>query len=370
MTALSANVDWGAPGRVDRYEGVLVDPFTLTETGTVELDPGSSLSWSYNTENQLQGSLQLLEGDYRMGGYDQMVRIKHTVTIGQSSYTYTMGTLFVSNLSTRDIFTMRQRSLDCYGPLWRFTQDVLAQDFVRHKGDNVVQCIKDIIQYDGGKLTVGMGVDQSRVHTIDILFPVGENRAEVLRTYAGWINCEIMSGVDGDIVLRPYVYPQQQDPSFTFVNGQNCIYKAGVDWSTNRDEPTNRVVAYFSRESKQDDDQFPLSDSVFVDLPEAQDYSYEKSGRRRTQVLQVTEPCSHADLQAQAERYLYSCAASYLDITIEHAGVPGLMVGDCVEYQNGIDYRDNVMVQKCIVMEMSVSSLSPMCMTQTKLRII
>ena len=87
-------------------------------------------------------------------------------------------------------------------------------------------------------------------------------------------------------------------------------------------------------------------------------------------MLQVTEPCSHADLQAQAERYLYSCAASYLDITIEHAGVPGLMVGDCVEYQNGIDYRDNVMVQKCIVMEMSVSSLSPMCMTQTKLRII
>lgn len=86
MTALSANVDWGAPGRVDRYEGVLVDPFTLTETGTVELDPGSSLSWSYNTENQLQGSLQLLEGDYRMGGYDQMIRVKHTVTIGQSYF--------------------------------------------------------------------------------------------------------------------------------------------------------------------------------------------------------------------------------------------------------------------------------------------
>ena len=67
---------------------------------------------------------------------------------------------------------------------------------------------------------------------------------------------------------------------------------------------------------------------------------------------------------------LAAILSSSLDITIEHAGVPGLMVGDCVEYQNGIDYRDNVMVQKCIVMEMSVSSLSPMCMTQTKLRII
>ena len=365
------DVDWGASGRRDEYRAVLVDPFTLQEIGEVELRANSSsVSYSYNTDNQLQASIDLAYGNYRIDGYDKMVRLLHTVKVGGFSREYTMGTLFVSNLVNESSFGTARRSLTCYGPMWRYTQDVLAQDFVRHAGDNVVECIRDIIQYDGGILTVGDGVPTTKTHTMDIFFPVGQSRAEVLSIYASWIDCEIVTGADGTIVLRPYVLPTQRDPVYDFVDDVNCIFTHGLTWETNRDEPTNRVVAYFSRESKQDSDPYPLADSVYVDLPETADFSYERSGRRRTRTLQVQQACSHDELTAQAERYLYENSSATLDIEIEHAGVPWLQVGDVVTYSNRLDSEDGVTNMRCQILEMSVDSLSPMCMTKTKMRVV
>lgn len=369
MSVDERDVDWGATGRRDEYRAVLVDPFTLQETGDVELKDGSSsISYSLNTDNQLQATIDLADGDYRQEGYDRMVRLFHTVTIGGFSREYTMGTFFVSNLTNDSSFGTARRSLTCYGPMWRYTQDVLARDFVRHAGDNVVQCIRDIIQYDGGILTLGDGVDTSKEHTIDIFFEVGKSRAEVLETYASWINCEISTGLDGTIVLKPWMPPGAKEPVYLFEDGRNCVYTHGLTWETNRDEPTNRVVAYFSRESKQDDDPYPLADSVYVDLPATADFSYERSGRRRTKTLQVQDPCSHEDLTAQAQRYLDENSSATLDIEIEHAGVPFLRVGDVVEYTNRLD--SGVERMRCQILEMSVDSLSPMCMTKTKMRVV
>ena len=366
----STGPDWGAPGRVDEYYFALVDPVTLAEVGQAEVEEGSSsLSWALDSDTILQGTLKLADGDYRQQGYDRMVRVHHRVTVGGESVDHTMCTLFVSSVGTSSVFGRSSRSLSCYGPLWRYTQDVLARDFVRHAGDNVVDCIRDIVQWDGGVLTVGDGVDTSRVHSMDVFFPVGTNRAEVLRAYAGWIGCEIASGDDGSIVLRGYVPPQEKAPVYTFEAGSRCVYESGIEWETNRDEPINRVVAYFSRESKQDDDHLPLSDSVYVDVPDANDFSFARCGRRRTAVLKVSEPCSHDALTEQAQRYLDSSSASLTYITVSHAGIPTLHVGDVVRYVNERDFERPVDV-RCQIAQMSVQSLGPLCMTQSKLRLI
>ena len=128
------HVDWGATGRRDYYRLSLVDPFTLQEVGSAELESGSSsLTWSYCGENQLGATIDLAEGDYRQDGYDRMVRVHHTVEIGDFAKDYTMGTLFVSNMSARPIYRQSRRTLQCY-PLWRHTQDVFALDFTRNPG--------------------------------------------------------------------------------------------------------------------------------------------------------------------------------------------------------------------------------------------
>lgn len=364
------DVDWAASGRVDEYEFALVDPFTLSEVGTAEVKAGgSSLTWAMDSGNQFQGTLDMGSGDYLVGRKQCMVRVYDNVTIGGMSTRYMLGTLFVSNVSNRSVYGASDRKLTCYGPLYRYTQDVLAQDLVRRVGSNVVENIRSVVCFDGGILRVGEGVPTSKTHTIDVMFPVGTNRMDVLNQYAGWINCELVGDDDGELLLRGFTPYRSRQPRYTFRDGDRSVHLSGIDWETNRDEPINRVVAYFSRQSKQADDPYPLADSVYVDLPESEDYSYETCGRRRTQTLQVTDPCDHAALTAQAQKLLDERSASYLDITIEHAGIPFLRIGDVVRYMNSEDFErplDNL----AVVTQMSIQSLGPGCMTQSKLRLL
>ena len=145
------NVDWGATGRRDVYSFALVDPFTLSETGQLEAESdGSSLTWSYDSDNQLQGTLDLVGADYKQDGYFRMVRVYDSVTVGEWSKKVALGTLFVSNVSTTSANHLSSRRLSCYGPMWRYTQDYLAQDFVAHTGDNVCDQIRSLIEEVGG----------------------------------------------------------------------------------------------------------------------------------------------------------------------------------------------------------------------------
>ncbi len=361
------DVDWGASDRVDEYHFELVDPFTLaTITRLDSVYGASSLTWAYDSDTGLQGTLDLGEGDYLQGGYHRMVRVIHDVTVGGRSVRETMGTLFVANVTNDVVCGRSSRALTCYGPLWRYTQDVLPEDFSRAVGTNVVQNIRDLVESVGGKLRVMDGVNDQRTNTVAKFFPVGTNLAEVLRTYAGWLNAEIRGGDDGTIELLHYESYADRSPVYTFADGTASIATEGVKWETNRDEPINRVVAYFSRESKQKDDTFPLSDSCYIDLPESASVSYERCGRRRTQVVQVTEPCSHADLIAQAQRAMDQSSAAYLDITFDHAGVPGLRAGDCVHVVNSAAEID----ANFVILQMRVSALLPGCPTQSKMRMV
>lgn len=363
-------IDWGASGRVDTYSFAMVDPFTLSEVSVAEAKAGtSSLTWAYDSDNQLQGTLDIDAANYHVDGMYYMVRVYHEVDIGSYHDKSPMGTLFVSNLTNEAQMGHSGRRLTCYGPMWRYTQDYLDHDVVGHAGDNCADIVRSVVEEVGGKISFIDGFNTAKTHTMDILWPIGTNRAEVLYTYAGWLNAEIVTQPDGSIAMRPYIDYASRAPVYAFEAGDNCIYKSGITWETNRDEPTNRVVAYFSREQKQEDDPYPLSDSVTLDLPSSADFSYAHTGRRRTEVLQVTEPCDHASLQSQAQRLLDSTSGAWLDIVIEHASVPFLKVGDCVSFENRYDH-DAPFRTSCIVMEMSVSSLAPFCMTQTKLRTV
>ncbi len=162
--------------------------------------------------------------------------------------------------------------------------------------------------------------------------------------------------------------------TYKVLSDNNCVYKSGYQLDYGADDTYNRVVAHFARQSKQDDpskenyDPYPLSDSVYVDLPATHPYSYERLGRRKAYDLKVSDPCDHASLTAMAQRKLNEVSRSDPVLVIEHVSVPGLREGNLVQYINSTDPQMVPLYSVYAIIEEIQMELGRGCMCKTKLR--
>lgn len=381
------SVDWGKSGRYDAYTASLVDPQTLQETGEdVDLIWGrSSVKWDIEGENISTISLAV----HGVVPENRLVRLKHSIVIpGEETFTGTIGTYFVEESEATATYHSIDRTYNGYSTLYRHTQDTLVYDFARPNGYNIAQEVRELVEADGGHVRFLNGAlnNQTRCHTRDICFEVGTNKAKVLRQIADWTGSVV--GVDqlGYITFAPYVAPRDRGLSYTFEDGATSVYEPGVGYSSNVADTLNRVVAHWSRDKVptharkngddyvkdadgntiyDPDDSFGLSDTVMVNLPAYDKMSYESIGRHRTHDLRVGEPCTHEELQAQAQRYLDENGGFQDFYTLKGPSVP-IDVGAKVRYINNHDHSFNVAFD-CEVMQKS-SELGNGCMTEWKLR--
>lgn len=401
--------DWGKSGRVDTYRAVLVNPFTLEEAEEIDIDlDSSSITYGYYTDNIVQANITVVHtgmtetGDADNGnildGINYMIRIYHTCVVDDYADETCMGTFFVDSTTSQAENHYVTRSMSCYSALWRMTQDIIIYDFARSTGYNVVQEIQELIRDDyyyyfnddnifgTSLLVVKSGVDTSRTHTRDISFDAGTARSEVINTIAGWIDCEI--GVDpyGYITIGPYLAPDEKAISYTFKEGENCVYLASYTYEEQSEDPINRVKVCYSREEKsklknedgsyQTDsngdyvyDDYPLSDYVVVELPEDYAFSYARIGRMKSEILTLTDPIDHSEMETKAWTYLYENCGSTTYMTFQHVGIPDLEVGQVVRYINYSDGSGCLDV-KGLITEMNIDSLNPGCTTQTTIKVI
>ena len=356
-------MDWGMSGRRDSYRFAIVDPFTLEEIGELEAIPESSkLTYGYYTDNYASATIKA-PGTYDRG----LVRIEHTVSLPDgTSETEVLGTFFVDSAET-DGGIIPEQTLTCYSTLWRLSQDYLNVDFVRKQGQTVEGGIRALCTAEGATLITSPEIDTAATHTKDIRFAAGDNRLESLNTYCGWKSWELAVDGYGRQVLREYVQPQYKSVSYRFEAGENCVYLP-QEKETFTGDICNRVVARWSREKAPDpDDGLGLSDVVTADLLTTSPMSYEVCGRRITHVLDLDEAVSHAELQQVANDYLAQHDAAIRYLEIEHVGIPNLRAGDVVVYVNP---RESDEALLCEVTQMDISSLSPLMMTRSKLKVI
>ncbi len=355
MTAIP-DIDWGRSGRVDSYECSLVDPWTLEDRGTVGIDArASSVTWAHGTDTQCSATVAVLDDLAK----DSMLRLRHTVKVGGETFSETMGTFFAKSKSMKALHGRASRSMDCYSSLLRFSDDYLQQVHTYVPGDNVSQIIGRIVSATGGVLSFGPGAPTDRVHTMDMHWDAGTNKLEMITKLAGWIGGEISAADTGEVELSAYVPPSQRPLSWTFEAGRNCVYRPGFTTSEDEGEAVNKAVFYTSTDES--------SISVNAVLAPTHPFSYERIGRNVTHVERVGEAMGREELQAMAAGYLEEHCGGSPYYEIEHAGVPGLRPGMVVRYVNRSDYAAPVDA-RCLVAEMAVDSLSPMCMTKTKMR--
>ena len=298
--------------------------------------------------------------------------MKQTVEADGARTSCVLATMFVNSVATSAKFKRSATRASCYSTLWRFTQDVLISDFWRGRGYNVVQAIRDLVEGSGGRLRVLDGVNTEKTFGNDIWFDLNMNQMEVLGTIAGWIGCQIGCDAHGYVTIYPYAGPSEKPVKYEFRAGENCTYLPGVAEEDNRTDIVNRVVAYYTRESKDEDDeedQYPLTDRAVVELGEENAFSFARCGRYQTKVIKVDDPCSTEALESRARTYLIENSGETRHYTIEHVSIPGLTVGDVVTYENDTDYARPVNV-KCMVVQMDMRSLAPGAKCTTKLKLI
>ena len=352
--------DWGASNRVDSFEFILCDPFTLAELKPVEVSASeSALSWDKDSDNIYSGSIAALEPLSK----DRLVRVRHTVNADGETITETLATMFVHTATNKALFGREIHTARCYSTLFRLTQDRLASDFSRPKGGNVVDAIRQLVEEVGGKLLVSDQDNRfsNRTFGRSIWFELGENRFDVVRTIASWIGCEISCDPDGNVTLSEAVDPVDKPIVYTFEAGRNCVYLPGANVEDNRADTVNRVVAYCTDESG--------TERAVVELGEESAFGYARCGRYQTAVLRFTEPMTDEELRSKAKAYLRDNSGERRFYTIEHLSIPGLKVGDVVDYENNTDFAEPVKA-RCIVAQMNMRSITPGAKCTTKLKTI
>ena len=367
--------DWGASGRQDVFELSLVDPFTLKDVGgELSMVAGDgSVTWGYGTDNIATASFTLVRGENAdvddPFAWTRLVRLRHTCTLPDGEEeTEVLGTFFVDSCPVKAVHGVERMSASCYSTMLRFSANGLTYDWSRPKGYAIVESIRDLVEAGGGLLSVDADVNEEATHGRSMTFEIDTNQKEALDTVAGWYGLEI--GVDdlGYITLSNYVAPAYRAASYDFEEGENCVYVAGYTLDDDNSDRVNRVTYWYSRETKDDDDELPLSSSATAELPQAYAYSYYNIGRWVDYSEEVNDPVEDAELLVLAEEYLYANCDESRYIEIEHAGVPGLRAGDVVTYRNSEDGESSLAV-KCLVSEMDMS-LKPGCPCKTLLKVV
>lgn len=394
----STTPDWGASGRLDEYWADLIDPWTLgvVRSGFNFVPDDTSVTYGNYTDNLSEATIKMANDTYIIENQKCMVRLWHRTSLPTGeSIEEILGTFFVANDPAEYKYKLETRSLQCYGPVYRLTQDSFADDYLRKMGETIEGGIRGGIDFctfghssDLYKTT--SSVDTYRVHTRDVWFQKGTNRAEAYRTICGWAGWELKQSDEGEIVIDKFVEPNQRPIKYTFEAGVNCTYEAGYTMSRDGDI-YNRVVAWWSRDRiptharknpdgsyakngngdtiYDNDDDFGLSDRVVIDLPEGHINSAQMMGRLQTYTMQVTEPCSHDDLQLKATQFSNDHCDDVYFIEISHVGIPTLRAGDVVSYQNTTDKEEGVNYI-CEVTQISINSLSPGMMCHSKLKVL
>lgn len=368
-------IDWGASNRVDSFEFVLCDPFTLEELAEpIKVNASeSSLSWDKDSGNLYSGTIAALTPVTK----DRLIKVRHTVEADGEMRTDTLATMFVEAAPVKALYGCEVRSASCYSTLFRLTQDKLDSDFSRPRYDPdnpddpravVVNAIRDLVEEVGGRLVVAdpEAAFTKRTFGKPINFWLGDNRMEVVRTIAKWIDCEIGCDPDGNVTISEVIDPADKPSVYTFEAGRNCTYLPGADVDDNSAALVNKVVGYFSR--KKADDGFPLTDRAVVELGDESEFSFARCGRYQTAVIKV-DPCSHETLVRKVKAHLRDNSGERRFYAIQHVSIPGLRVGDVVDYENDTDFAEPVKA-RCEIAQMDMDSMTPGALCTTKLRTI
>lgn len=321
--------DWAQSGRINTFDFVLVDPFTLQEVGSIESrSDAGSLSWNVDASNWYSATLNLAEQPSR----DYMIRVKQRIQLEDEYSEQVLATMFVDKAPVSYLNGKGLWKASCFSPMYRYTKDILYGNHFWPVGHKVVDAIKEIVVADGSlfKIDNTAGYNLDRTFSVPVMFPHGYKKYDAIQEMASWIGCKIYPDAYGYITLAPWIDPSLRPLTFDFTEGVNeCVYQRGYNYEDLQADSYNRWLVWYETAEG--------SSVADAHLDGNHPFSFQRIGRWVTYTETVQDAIPQTDLQALADRRKAENSVYDRYIEIKYASNPYVNVGCRVRYENSND---------------------------------
>jgi hypothetical protein len=196
----------------------------------------------------------------------------------------------------------------------------------------------------------------TRALTVAMSFDAGTSYLAIVNAlldFAGFWSAQVDN--DGRVVFEAYESPMDRAPVYEFIEGANCVYLPDVSVQSDAYNVPNVVVLTASNAAGAISGSYENDDASSP---------YSTANRREIALVEtVSDAVDAADLNARAYRRWLEATGAAETLTVSHAYLPNVAVGDVVLFawtKHGISMRATVQSQGI--------ALNAACMTTSALK--
>lgn len=380
-------MDWTKTGRVYSFEFMWVNPANLDdETGGLEGVTGGSLTFGYDTDEQVSGSLSLTceDPDALCG----MLRVYALSTLDGSAFERVeLATCYASAGEMERLHGRWRGTLELRGPLSRYKDDCINGVWTAAKGSTWKKEWKAVFSRVGGAHLWRADLPDKEVGASKTL-DFGSTQLDRLEAIRKAVGGRLTSDSHGRVVMERYVAPAKRALAGRLPEGEDSVTLAGVTLASPAGPIPNRVVVRWKRKVKvkryvldekgnkvkykSGDKKGKYKTKTVTEtrvgygkaaVAATSAYSKAKTGKWVTAAYDVTNPSKYdgkVDLNKTAAAKLAALVSAKATYTIEHYFLP-IRCGEVWELE-----QDGLHVQGMVVsMEMELSPGLP-CTTELR----
>ena len=306
-------MDWSTPGRIDDFEFIKINPNALgTSPGTIDGVVGGKLTFDYDSELKVSGSLDVVNTNFTNGC---LIRIKYVVKKNNSAKAekFTLCTCYADTTEMNYENGQWNGTINLRSVLSRYIDDQISNNWVFQSGSSAIKHFKNTFSWLGGAYTIKSNVkDKKYPYTSkgkkkNVVHQMGTSPMEVLNSIAKFLSCEITCDNYGQTVLQKKIAPKYKAVSKPIPSGDISVTLPGLTKEDTVAGTVNRVVVRYSYKKSGKTETLRGVASV-VKTHRA---SYKNQGRyvTKTYTLNTMSPQTQKRIDQIAKNYLLKDSA-------------------------------------------------------------
>lgn len=306
-------MDWTAPGRIDHFEFIKIKPGALgTSKGKIKGVVGGSLTFDYDSELKVSGSLDVVDTDFT---YGYLIRVKYVVKQNNSAKEerFTLCTCYADTSELNYENGQWNGTINLRSVLARHIDDQITKNWVFKSGSSAFKHFKNVFSWLGGAYDIKSNVKDkkypytSKGKNKNVVYEMGTSPMEVLQGIAKFLTCEITCDNYGRTILQKKVLPKNKAIAYPIPKGTASVTLPGLVYEDSVSGTTNRVIVRYSYKSNGKNKTL----RAVATVKDSHRASKVKQGRwvTKTYTLNTMSPQTQARINKIAKNYLSKDAA-------------------------------------------------------------